>query len=239
MFDGSIAKKASMSSGDDRISALPDGVLEHILGFLPAESAVQTSVLARRWRHVWTFMRRLNIYSKTSVNDSKDFIYPLLLLRDNKSTLGEVRFHFRGFIEAVHINMWIRQALLCQSKVLVVTFTILDRPLISRHLRKLVLFAILLIGNILDFASCPALEDLRISLCTFFVDKISSKSVKRLSIYHGKSRCDFRTRISIPSLVWLQIDHLDGKAPLLESMPLLETAFVNISSQAEYCERGS
>ncbi|TVU26437.1 hypothetical protein EJB05_28984, partial [Eragrostis curvula] len=45
------------------IEALPDGVLEHILGLLPAEEAVRTCVLARRWRHRWKTAAALRIVS--------------------------------------------------------------------------------------------------------------------------------------------------------------------------------
>ncbi|GAU24747.1 hypothetical protein TSUD_355750 [Trifolium subterraneum] len=37
----------------DRISSLPDGVLSHILSFLPTKTTVQTSVLSNRWHHIW------------------------------------------------------------------------------------------------------------------------------------------------------------------------------------------
>ncbi|RLN29921.1 hypothetical protein C2845_PM05G22100 [Panicum miliaceum] len=48
-------KKAKQSTAPAAagIDALPDGVLEHILGFLPSPEAVRTCVLARRWRHRW------------------------------------------------------------------------------------------------------------------------------------------------------------------------------------------
>ncbi|KAG6512947.1 hypothetical protein ZIOFF_031086 [Zingiber officinale] len=39
---------------EDYLSNLPDELLHHILSFLPTLDSIRTSVLARRWRHVWT-----------------------------------------------------------------------------------------------------------------------------------------------------------------------------------------
>ncbi|WVZ53570.1 hypothetical protein U9M48_004490 [Paspalum notatum var. saurae] len=55
--DEEVSKKASCE--EDRISALPDEVTHHLLGFLPAPEAVRTSLLARGWRHHWKYMRSL------------------------------------------------------------------------------------------------------------------------------------------------------------------------------------
>lgn len=43
----------------DRISALPDSVLCHILSYLPTKNVVATSILARRWKLVWTSLQKL------------------------------------------------------------------------------------------------------------------------------------------------------------------------------------
>jgi hypothetical protein len=40
----------------DMISNLPEGVLLHILSFLPTKDVVRTSVLATKWRHLWTYL---------------------------------------------------------------------------------------------------------------------------------------------------------------------------------------
>ncbi|CAN1770570.1 F-box/FBD/LRR-repeat protein At1g16930 [Linum perenne] len=45
----------------DRLSNLPDSVLHHILSFLSTKSAVQTTVLSRRWRCVWKHVSVIDI----------------------------------------------------------------------------------------------------------------------------------------------------------------------------------
>ncbi|TVU08973.1 hypothetical protein EJB05_42402, partial [Eragrostis curvula] len=63
--DGGAAKCSKHSSGDDdfvgedRLSALPDDVLILILLHLDTKNAVRTSILSRRWRHMWTLLPEL------------------------------------------------------------------------------------------------------------------------------------------------------------------------------------
>jgi hypothetical protein len=37
----------------DRISELPDPILEHILSFIPTKQTLQFSILSKRWQKVW------------------------------------------------------------------------------------------------------------------------------------------------------------------------------------------
>lgn len=43
----------------DRISELPRSLQETILGFLPTQDAVRTSILSKKWRYCWTMIPRL------------------------------------------------------------------------------------------------------------------------------------------------------------------------------------
>ncbi|XP_042380544.1 putative F-box/LRR-repeat protein At5g02930 [Zingiber officinale] len=45
---------------EDYLSNLPDELLSHILSFLPTLDSIRTSVLSRRWRHVWTSVPVIN-----------------------------------------------------------------------------------------------------------------------------------------------------------------------------------
>uniref|UniRef100_K4A280 F-box domain-containing protein n=1 Tax=Setaria italica TaxID=4555 RepID=K4A280_SETIT len=47
--------------GGDRFSALPEGIIDHILSFLPAEDAVRSSVLSGLWRGDWAHAPALNL----------------------------------------------------------------------------------------------------------------------------------------------------------------------------------
>jgi hypothetical protein len=48
-------------AGADRISALPDELLHHVMSSLPARESVATCLLARRWRRLWKSVPGLSI----------------------------------------------------------------------------------------------------------------------------------------------------------------------------------
>ncbi|CAI8591508.1 unnamed protein product [Vicia faba] len=71
----------------DRIGALPDEVLTHILSFVPTTQAIVTSILSKRWIHLWRHVPLLH-FSDTSLKNLADnyrfneFVYSILLSRE-------------------------------------------------------------------------------------------------------------------------------------------------------------
>ncbi|PNY12257.1 F-box/FBD/LRR-repeat protein [Trifolium pratense] len=58
-----LSKKSRAATADqkeDRMTNLPDGVLNHILSFLPTKTTVSTARLSSRWRHLWKDISVLN-----------------------------------------------------------------------------------------------------------------------------------------------------------------------------------
>ncbi|KAG8378302.1 hypothetical protein BUALT_Bualt08G0123300 [Buddleja alternifolia] len=62
---------------EDRISNLPDAVLQHILGSIELKQAVQTSILSKRWKNLWSSLPDLDFDFKrfAGLNDV-DLLWP-------------------------------------------------------------------------------------------------------------------------------------------------------------------
>ncbi|CAN6228225.1 unnamed protein product [Urochloa humidicola] len=118
------AKRASAESpSGDRLSALPDGLLHAVLSFLPAQQAVRTSVLSRRWRHlsrtspcVKIDMREFGITTATAgkiLNQRwrrfEDFTTSLLLFRSSAVSLDKFLLYATCHCPWV-VDRWVRRS---------------------------------------------------------------------------------------------------------------------------------
>ncbi|KAL6597000.1 hypothetical protein ACP70R_045274 [Stipagrostis hirtigluma subsp. patula] len=252
MPPGKMRKKEPVASfcGSGGIDAVPDGVLEHILGFVPAEEAVRTCVLARRWRHLWksaTGLRIMcdarNLQQVGSRKEPWEFVDHLLRLRGHAPLeMFELRFsHFHDDDDELRLNRWLRHVMVGQVQMLRLEnighdgFELDDLPLVSRHLTKIELVGIDLNDSFCDFSGCPSLEHLVIDTCYLLsAKKISSESLKRLSMTSCDLGREFRTLIHVPNLASLRLDSHLSRAPVFESMPSLQEAFVRVTHENAY-----
>ncbi|TVU18816.1 hypothetical protein EJB05_34930 [Eragrostis curvula] len=110
-------------------------------------------------------------------------------------------------------------------------------PLVSRYLTKLELDCVETNKSVLDLSGCPVLAEVKMEYCFINADEISSASVKQLTMKECEFRQKRRTRISLPSLISLELTLYSGRAPLLGSMPSLESAIVSLNYGCEdHCD---
>ncbi|XP_065858147.1 F-box protein At5g03100-like [Euphorbia lathyris] len=100
------SKRVKLVEKEDRISSLPDSIIQHILSFLPStKHAIRTSALSKRWEKQWTRVPVLILdfsgmcstvsdeeFSRTS-SDVARFIDNILILHD---CLKIKKFHLKS-----------------------------------------------------------------------------------------------------------------------------------------------
>uniref|UniRef100_A0A0E0B7G6 F-box domain-containing protein n=1 Tax=Oryza glumipatula TaxID=40148 RepID=A0A0E0B7G6_9ORYZ len=195
-------KTPAHAAGMDWISDLPDEILHRIMSLLNACQAVQTCVLSRRWRNLWRTVPCINADCKEfdffgfrrSEVEFKRFVNRLLELRDPIAMMDAFWFRYHKLdidtASSADANRWISHALQKQARVLEVVMypwhqLELDHSrFTSRYLRKIGFSGVRLDQGFFKQleAGCPALEDLFLHHCTIEDDKISSQTLKVLTI---------------------------------------------------------
>lgn len=106
------------SPAADRLSALPDALLHHVMSFMKAWDVARTCVLSRRWRDLWASAPCVDIrvgrYSDAPEDYAK-FVYRLLLSREALAPVETLRLCSPGEddheFDMEDVRMWIRHAI--------------------------------------------------------------------------------------------------------------------------------
>jgi hypothetical protein len=92
-------KHTHNKESEDNLSQIPDSVLLHILSFLETKEAIRTSILSKRWKHLWKYLPTLTLNGRP-FNYSKGFakfVNRILSNRDSSTALQSLEFHNFGF----------------------------------------------------------------------------------------------------------------------------------------------
>ncbi|KAK1385519.1 hypothetical protein POM88_023254 [Heracleum sosnowskyi] len=108
--------------GEDRLSNLPDDLIHRILSFTNAQSAVQTSVLSKRWKLIWTTLPYLNFTSSRyhfigTFSSGLRFICLFLSNRNHDSQIHTLNLAYE-FPLAKLVDMLITYAMLSNAEEL-------------------------------------------------------------------------------------------------------------------------
>ncbi|KAI5008682.1 hypothetical protein ZWY2020_009730 [Hordeum vulgare] len=237
-------RRAGQTSGSgaiDRLSALPDALLHHIMSFLKAWEVVPTCVLARRWRHLCRSAPCVDLRVRYLGRDGDppeefcDFVDRLFRLRDASAPVDTLRLRSShedaGFGEE-DANTWIRTAISRRARVVHLVghrkgVASLDRvPFVSCHLKILKLSYARLDDRILGqlSSSCKSLEELDLKDCLVTGPGIVSASLKTLIMLKCTFNWDFS--VTAPNLVLLRLITPSVRVPSFTNFGSLVTGTI-------------
>ncbi|XP_024014618.1 FBD-associated F-box protein At5g38590 isoform X2 [Eutrema salsugineum] len=118
----------------DRISGLPDELLEKILSFVPTQVAVSTSILSKRWKFLWMSLPKLeyddtcNRYPESALEEFIDKNLPL----HRAPVIESLSLHFGGDsnVEPEDIKRWVEIAVSRNVRELDISYSHSEKEII-------------------------------------------------------------------------------------------------------------
>ncbi|KAE8674485.1 F-box/RNI/FBD-like domains-containing protein, putative isoform 1 [Hibiscus syriacus] len=243
-----VSSKRSKSSDKevcfDRISRLPDVLIQHILSFLPTKEAMTTSILSKRWLPIWTSVPIIDLQdSRSCRTDSSlrlrfgQFVTRVLIL-NKMACLDKFRLEFNMVDHPSYVKTWFRDAVSRDVKELDITvhgtqsFPILKLPFVLFTAKTL---QVLKLSNEVELhvpgtVSLPCLKVLHLVWIKYRNDESVSRIFADchvlqelvLHIYVGDNTTI--SNISIPTLKIMSIRFATGqhKHQLKINAPILE-----------------
>ena len=155
---------SSIEESGDFISSMPDEILHHIFSFIPTILAVQTSILSRRWRHVWCETPCLSFHGVETT--ARVITQTLKSYRALKIT--SFRLANAYYVTSGEINSWIKLAMSRSVNKLSVSFLNYRCPdffFLSAYLEQLSVSLALIV--ICTKVSWISLRKLTLHSCSF------------------------------------------------------------------------
>ncbi|CAL4984058.1 unnamed protein product [Urochloa decumbens] len=221
----------SQKSAPDRISALPDDLLLHVMYFLTMREAVQTSLLSRRWQNLWASLMWLKFDAAkfSSMRTYRKFVNNALMCRISLPEpvpldafwIYAACENSDDSLDYSDIHPWIRHALNSKAWALGIMEHSGPKPLsmegypfpfTSAYLKILGLCHCSIDDWFAQNLSscCPVLDDLDLMSCAIHVTMFSSTKLKSLTITSTRTEKDYPSEfqyleIDMPNLVQCSI----------------------------------
>ena len=240
----------------DRIGDLPDDLLRRVLSQLTSREAVHTSLLSKRWRHLWRSVPIINVsfeeFEDRAAEDEiereemfKDFVNDLLEHRNNDD-LDEFRLLYSSTTvdSSADANQWISHVLQLNAKAVKVVDWVrpidLDNAVFSSYYLKRLHISSATMGPGFFHqlqTSCPALEYLYLYDC-FIQDLVNFSNTLKVLILSEDVEFKGHASISAPNLISLSIEgNFRGTMlPTLVNMASLQTASVLLRGDMIACD---
>ncbi|XP_019194696.1 PREDICTED: F-box protein At4g22280-like [Ipomoea nil] len=235
-----VSEVVKIDDGEDKISQLPDGILHHILSFLPTSNAVATCILSTRWKNLWTIRNNLDfddslLYSSPffdyKVTCFMHFVQRVLELR-NASTIEKFCLSCRVCFSASHVCTWLSSAIKNNVQELDLClfaeepFSLPPCVFYSKSLLVLKL-QMTCILELPDSISFPCLRTLHLRLVTFPDDS----STQRLF-----SGCPVLQELAVLDCEWIHLKSVSISIPSLKSLTIDDLPYFGSSDDLNGCE---
>ncbi|KAL2521861.1 F-box/FBD/LRR-repeat protein [Forsythia ovata] len=106
----SKSKSGNVEVEGDQISCLPDAILSHILSLIPLKSAVQTSILSKRWTNLWTSITNIE-FEEEVVNATRSaYMVDSVLSRCTSKQIERFSLVVNVGVDFEHVKAWVNDA---------------------------------------------------------------------------------------------------------------------------------
>ncbi|KAL7087679.1 hypothetical protein ACP275_13G082800 [Erythranthe tilingii] len=250
----------------DRLSDLPDSILCHILSLLPTKISVRTTILARRWRYLWSFVPNLDFEfaDKSTTIDRVLLLHKLLKIDTfrisdandyNASQIDTwIRFAVERNVRNLHIGLEYQGKIPPSPKCIFTCKTLVDLRLANCTVFPvsgvvcLPRLKILHLQFISEYESlphllsgCPVLEDLVLLLYFYHRScKIYSPTIERLSVEfrsHEPEEEVYGDRLEIDTPALVYLELVDDSNQHIKCAPLTSLIEADIDIE-NYIDRG-
>ncbi|KAG2390802.1 F-box/LRR-repeat protein [Vigna angularis] len=167
--DSSKREEKNKEKEEDMLPELPDEIIVHILSFVHAKTAVQTSVLNKRYRNLWASLPVFN-FDDSSFQDAMSFevfVDNFLSCRDTSTNVFNVYLDCHYDVYNDHV-------------VDSIIDHVIDTPSITTTIEVLTILAQYVVSNLPKLSVCTSLTTLKLSYIFIRTTNFDLPSLKHL-----------------------------------------------------------